>query len=104
MTQAWDFVDANILWQMQNRVLSLRICEQDLSVRVQNVLRQHSQDGGRTCRKIETIGDLIELTPSVLMRNLNFGRTSLNEIRMFLAEHNLTLKDDPTGLEYRSEP
>jgi DNA-directed RNA polymerase alpha subunit len=105
MTQAWDFVDADILWHRYRaanlHILNLRIQEQQFSSRVLISLRQYTDDH-RSFRSINTVADLIELTPLQLLRQPNLGRKSVDEIRAFLAEHNLTLKDDPTGLRLRS--
>jgi DNA-directed RNA polymerase subunit alpha len=84
MTQAWDFVNAHILWQVEPK-LNTPINNWDISVRSYNTLKN---DG------VHTLGDLIEKTAAELLRSPNFGKVSLAEIREFLAEYGLKLKDD----------
>jgi DNA-directed RNA polymerase subunit alpha len=84
MTQAWDFVNAHILWQVEPKLNTL-INSWDISIRSYNTLKN---DG------IRTIGDLIEKTAAELLRAPNFGKVSLAEIRQFLAEYGLKLKGD----------
>lgn len=45
-------------------------------------------------KNIDTVGDLIQLTPSTLCGIRNFGKKSLDEVRDWLAAHNLSLKGD----------
>ena len=57
----------------------------EFSVRASQCLRESN---------VNTIGDLINLTPDELLRFKNFGEKSLSEIRDFLQSVGLSLKDD----------
>jgi DNA-directed RNA polymerase subunit alpha len=84
MTQAWDFVNATILWQVSNSILDEDPTEIfEISVRVCNVLRN---------LEIRTVRELIARRPWELMRNPNFGRKSLAEIETVLHAHGLNLR------------
>jgi DNA-directed RNA polymerase subunit alpha len=87
MIQAWDFVDADILWSVEKQpsILDTPINSWDISVRCYNMLKN---DG------IRTIGELSEKTAEELLRAPNFGKVSLADIRQLLAEYGLTLKDN----------
>jgi DNA-directed RNA polymerase subunit alpha len=84
MVQAWDFVNAHILWNAEPK-LNTPINNWDISVRCYNMLKYEG---------VRTLGDLTEKTAAELLRAPNFGKVSLAEIRQFLAEHGLKLKDD----------
>ena len=84
MVQAWDFVNAHMLWQIKPKLNTL-INSWDISIRSYNVLKN---DG------VRTLGDLTERTAAELLRSPNFGKVSLAEIRQFLAEYGLKLKGD----------
>jgi hypothetical protein len=64
----------------------VQIDDLELSVRSANALFNHTS--------IRTIGQLISMTPSELLRVKNFGRKSLGEIREILWTYQLSLKDD----------
>jgi len=84
MTQAWDFVNAGILWGVKpNILLDMPIAELELSVRSSNALKNEG---------IRTLGELIEKSGPELFRMPNFGRVSLAEIRQILAQYGLKLK------------
>jgi DNA-directed RNA polymerase subunit alpha len=84
MTQAWDFVDATVLWQAGNSILDEDPTEIfEVSARVYNVLRN---------LEIKTVRELIARRPWELMRNPNFGRKSLVEIETVLHAHGLNLR------------
>ncbi|MCX5773491.1 MAG: DNA-directed RNA polymerase subunit alpha [Fusobacteria bacterium] len=65
--------------------LSLKIEDLDLTVRSYNCLKK---------AKLETLGDVLALNISELMKIKNFGRKSLDEISEKLEEFNLELKKD----------
>jgi DNA-directed RNA polymerase alpha subunit len=96
MTQAWDFVDAGVLWQMDFSLakrdhLDERILRiEGLSARTRNVL---------TAAGIHTIADLVQRGEDELLRVPNFGRRSVNEIKAVLAVWNLYLGMDEPGLK-----
>jgi DNA-directed RNA polymerase subunit alpha len=52
---------------------------------------------------VKTIGDLASMTKDELLSTRNFGRTSLDEIREKLAEHELALSGDPEPGEEEEE-
>ena len=85
MTQAWDFVDADVLWQ-QRRSLALdqEINQCDLSTRTRHALHND---------QVFTVDDLIQKTDQELMRIPNFGRVSLHEVNTFLKKHGLRLSE-----------
>jgi DNA-directed RNA polymerase subunit alpha len=86
MTQAWDFVDANILWQVgPPSILDMPINNWDISVRSYNTLKMEG---------VRTVGELTKKTAAELLRAPNFGKVSLAEIRQFLTEYGLELKGD----------
>ena len=65
-----------------NSNLDRKIQELELSIRVMNALIQND---------IKTVGDLVQIAPSQLLRLPNFGRKSLNEIREVLNNMSLEL-------------
>jgi DNA-directed RNA polymerase alpha subunit len=84
MTQAWDFIDANILWQRGNTIFDYRIRDCELSVRTTNALMNDD---------IATVRELLEKPPSHLLRIPAFGRKSLREVETFLNDHGLRLAE-----------
>jgi DNA-directed RNA polymerase alpha subunit len=94
MTQAWDFVDADVLWQKHCTILDrdIRMCE--LSVRTTNTLLRfrYVTDTGCVSEPVDTVRKLIECTDYELMRQPNFGRKSLREVVGFLDAYGLHLK------------
>src|SRR5262245_49231563 len=88
MTQAWDFVDARILWSGDegHSIYSMTIEELELSVRSFNALRHNG---------VHTLADLTQISGPELMRIPNFGRVSLAEIRQVMGIYGLKLKTDP---------
>lgn len=67
-----------------------KLADYDLSVRALYALKSNG---------ITTIGELLELSESQLIRLNNFGRKSLNEIREFLSFNDTTLKADKPEVE-----
>ncbi|NNM86736.1 MAG: DNA-directed RNA polymerase subunit alpha, partial [Phycisphaerales bacterium] len=63
-------------------LLQLPLATLELSVRSSNCLES---------AKIHTVGDLVKLTESELLKVRSFGKTSLREIKRRLAEKNLSL-------------
>jgi|GEM_PF-4891042 len=66
-------------------ILDLKIRDANFSARTENCLRRIN---------ILTINDLIKWTSSELMKERNFGKRSLFEIRLFLNERGLCLADE----------
>ena len=64
---------------------AIRLDDQELSVRALNCIRN---------AEWETIGDLIQVTPSEALRVKNFGRKTLNELIDLLEEYDLAFRDD----------
>ena len=58
------------------------VSELELSVRSINCLQN---------AKIETIGDLVQKTEQEMLKTKNFGRKSLNEIKVILTDMGLAL-------------
>ena len=86
MTQAWDFVDANVLWADNNDQLNFTpIDELEISIRSYNCLSNAN---------IKTVGELTKRTRWELMRLPNFGRRSLLEVEEVLAQQRLSLAGD----------
>jgi DNA-directed RNA polymerase alpha subunit len=87
MVQAWDFVDAYILWGIEKpkSILDTTIDEMELPIRCYNTLKMAG---------IHTLGELIEKTAAELLRAPNFGKVSLADIREMLTWYKLKLKDD----------
>ena len=65
-----------------NENLYRGVSELELSVRSINCLQN---------AKIETIGDLVQKTEQEMLKTKNFGRKSLNEIKVILTEMGLAL-------------
>jgi DNA-directed RNA polymerase alpha subunit len=85
MTQAWDFVDATILWQAGNSILNedpKHILE--IGTRARNMLRNE---------KINTVRELVARSAWELLRVPDFGRVSLIELEGALQAHGLNLRD-----------
>lgn len=83
---AFDRIDD--LSDKQNDEVALSILTNSLdqfkfTVRTTNVLRRE---------KLQTIGDLVQLSPNNLLKLRNFGRKSLVEIETFLHQYGLQLK------------
>lgn len=80
--------------------LDTKIDDLDISVRAYNVLKNMN---------IKTVADLIQCTEKQLMRERNFGRRSLNELKFMLAMHGyelgmaLPVPDEITVLTERVE-
>ena len=86
MTQAWDFVDAAILWQRERQgILYTPIADIDWGlqeIRIINSLKWQN---------ITTVYELVQQTERELLLIANFGRKSLDEVKSTLAKHNLHL-------------
>lgn len=65
-----------------NKVLSLKISEQELSRRVLNALDELG---------VKTVKDLVKLSENDIMKGRNIGQKALTEINEFLEKLNLTL-------------
>ncbi len=65
-----------------NKVLSLKIAEQELSKRVLNALEE---------LEVKTVRDLVKMTENDIMKGRNIGQKALAEINDFLEKLNLTL-------------
>ena len=65
-----------------NENLYRSVSELELSVRSINCLQN---------AKIETIGDLVQKSEQEMLKTKNFGRKSLNEIKVILTEMGLSL-------------
>lgn len=74
-------------WSLEEResILNTPVEELELSVRSRNCLRT---------ARIETVRDLIQLTPRQFIKTRNAGRRSLNEISVLLRGMGLALKED----------
>ena len=83
MTQAWDFVNAAMLWQVDDAGLSTPIDINQFTTRVRYALRHH---------QVETIGDFVRLTERDFIELPNVGRKSLAEVRRYLAMYGLKLR------------
>ncbi len=66
----------------QAKLLATPVSDFELSVRSQTCLERI---------KVKTLGDLIKLTETDLLKHKNFGETSLNEIKQLLAQKALRL-------------
>jgi DNA-directed RNA polymerase subunit alpha len=67
----------------ENALLAKPITDLELSVRARKCMQRLN---------IETVGDLCEKSEADLLATKNFGQTSLNEVKIKLAEINLGLK------------
>jgi DNA-directed RNA polymerase alpha subunit len=89
MTQAWDYVNAVILWQGKLDVLSTPIEEIEFgkqkasNSRIWYALARH---------KITTIADLIQLSRDELKAIPNLGKLSCRQIEHYLVRHGLALR------------
>ncbi len=68
-----------------NQKMAMPIQELELSVRASNCLES---------AKIETVGDLMRMSESELLKIRSFGKTSLREIKRKLADIGLSLNDN----------
>ncbi len=68
--------------EKKNQYLSMSVDELELSVRSNNCLKNAN---------IRTVADLVQKTEMELLKTRNFGKKSLNEIKMLLGEMNLSL-------------
>jgi DNA-directed RNA polymerase alpha subunit len=92
MTQVWDFLDYRTLWGKKRYVSDTLIEDLEMSTRARSALHYYSVWGGVTT-PIETLGQLVRLTESELLRQPNCGRKTLAEIKEMLAEYGLHLQD-----------
>jgi DNA-directed RNA polymerase subunit alpha len=76
--QGVEEFDESILHMRQ--LLKTRLADQDLSVRALNCLK---------AAEVETVGDLVKLHRSELLKFRNFGKKSLTELDELLANLNL---------------
>ena len=77
-------VEEKAVDEEMNQKMTMPIQELELSVRASNCLES---------AKIETVGDLIRLSESELLKIRSFGKTSLREIKRKLADISLSLSD-----------
>jgi DNA-directed RNA polymerase subunit alpha len=78
------------------RKLSMPISELELSVRASNCLES---------ARIETVGQLVQMTEQDLLKLRSFGRTSLREVKRKLEDLNLNLgMDMPEGFQQPAPP
>lgn len=68
----------------RNKFLDEKISDCDFTVRANNLLR---------CLNVNTVGDLIKLKRTDLLRQRNMGKRTISEIEDFLYDHNLRLAD-----------
>ena len=78
-----------------NENLYRSVSELELSVRSINCLQN---------AKIETIGDLVQKTEQEMLKTKNFGRKSLNEIKVILTEMGLALGTSLENFDPASNP
>jgi hypothetical protein len=87
----WACVTADVLWQTPgNDALSKRIDDLGFSMRTYNCLKNFGTDDDDEA-PINTVADLVVVTESELLRRPNFGRKSLNEIKLALQPFGLYL-------------
>jgi DNA-directed RNA polymerase subunit alpha len=77
--------DQERIREKHNAVLDMLITDFELSVRSRNCLKQMN---------IRTLGDLLSTSEAELMAYKNFGETSLNEIKVVLAQTGLSLSQN----------
>jgi DNA-directed RNA polymerase subunit alpha len=63
------------------------------------VVLEHAETTGRVANtlirmKIRTYGDLVKVTAGDLLKQKNFGRKSLKDIKELLADHGLSLRKE----------
>jgi len=75
-SEAASFVDAY-------QSMKIKVDELELPVRIANVLRQQN---------IETLGDACGYSEAELLRYPNFGRKSLDEFKIIMQDHGLSLR------------
>lgn len=101
MIQAWDFVDADVLWQrVRDEFLDMSLLQLGMSVRTINALYHQRRsvyfDAGINrfeSDPIKTVRELIEYSEAELLREINFGRKSLQEVKEVLGYHGVALRD-----------
>lgn len=76
--------------EKRNRMLQRQITEFELSVRARNCLKK---------MKIQTLGDLLNLSETELLSYKNFGETSLQEIKALLQKLGLHLGQKPEDID-----
>ena len=78
-----------------NENLYRSVSELELSVRSINCLQN---------AKIETIGDLVQKSEQAMLKTKNFGRKSLNEIKLILTEMGLSLGTEVENFDPNNNP
>lgn len=74
------------------KLLSTKVVDCELSVRSLNVLKSYRDCEG--FKDIDTVGDLCRIHVADLLKQRNFGKKSLTEIKKFLSDHGLHLGMD----------
>lgn len=84
MTQAWDFVNAAILWERYPADMPVdQVDWGENAARIRNVFFNN---------RIQTLGQLAELHQFELLRMPNVGRKSVERIRAALEAHGMKFK------------
>ena len=96
MTQAWDFIDADLLWWRHDDFLDRRIDEIDWNDSERDTLGRSSGIGVRVANVfrdagIVTVRDLFARSDRDLLL-ANFGSKSMRAVKRVLREHGLELR------------
>ena len=90
----WACVTADVLWQAPvNDALSKSVSDLGLSTRAYNMLQNYQAyvDGEYISAPIKTVAHLVRFSEAELLRETNFGRKSLGEIKLALQSLGLHL-------------
>ena len=90
-----DEPEEEIEEELLNENLYRSVSELELSVRSINCLQN---------AKIETIGDLVQKSEQAMLKTKNFGRKSLNEIKVILTEMGLSLGTEVENFDPMNNP
>ena len=96
MTQAWDFVNAEILWGLSTTPPAMHIALSEIEwpektgARILNVSGYWSEEQN-TWVRFKTLGEIARCTEADLFRIPNMGRKSVDVIKKVLAEYGLHL-------------
>ena len=102
MVQAWDFVDADVLWQTRITFLQEPLNSLDLgdglTARFQSMCKtkwRYEHINGQLEiieQPLRTVADLLQYSERELMREPNFGKRTMAALKKVLAVHDVWLR------------
>jgi hypothetical protein len=99
MVQAWDYLDAGLLWQRWREGSELLIGDvfigDHVDSRIANTCRAPWSPNGPRPAFAVTLADLADMCESEILREPNLGKVCLGRIKQVLGQHGLSLAAPP---------